>query len=52
VYMAPKLLGSQAKALFNLPLDTMAQAVDVDIKGISQVGNDWRIDATPKRPDN
>ena len=52
VYLAPKLLGSEAKALFNLPLETMAQAVDVDIKGISQVGNDWRIDATPKRPDN
>ena len=52
VYLAPKLMGSEAKALFNLPLETMAQAVDVDIKGISQVGNDWRIDATPKRPDN
>jgi len=52
VYLAPKLMGSEAKALFNLPLETMAQAVDVDIKGISQVGHDWRIDATPKRPDN
>lgn len=52
VYMAPKLLGSNAKALFNLPLDKMMQAFDVDIKGISQVGRDWRIDAAPKAPDN
>ena len=52
VYMAPKLLGSNAKALFNLPLDKMMQAFDVDIKGISQVGLDWRIDAAPKAPDN
>jgi len=52
VFMAPKLLGSKAKALFNLPLDKMAQAYDLDIKQISQIGCDWRIDATPKRPDN
>jgi diaminohydroxyphosphoribosylaminopyrimidine deaminase/5-amino-6-(5-phosphoribosylamino)uracil reductase len=52
VFMAPKLLGCKAKALFNLPLDTMAQAFDLDIKEISQVGRDWRIDATPKGPDN
>jgi diaminohydroxyphosphoribosylaminopyrimidine deaminase/5-amino-6-(5-phosphoribosylamino)uracil reductase len=48
VFMAPKLLGSKAKALFNLPLEKMAQAYDLDIKQISQVGCDWRIDATPK----
>lgn len=52
VFMAPKLLGCKAKALFNLPLDTMAQAFDLDIKEISQVGRDWRIDATPKGADN
>lgn len=52
LYMAPKLLGSKAKALFNLPLDKMAQAYDLDIKGIVQVGHDWRIDAAPKRPDS
>jgi len=52
VFMAPKLLGSKAKALFNLPLDKMAQAYDLDIKQISQIGCDWRIDATPKCPDN
>tara|TARA_B110000967_G_scaffold21269_1_gene19778 strand:+ start:1358 stop:2497 length:1140 start_codon:yes stop_codon:yes gene_type:complete len=52
VFMAPKLLGNKAKGLFNLPLEKMAQAHDLDIKQISQVGCDWRIDAAPKRPDN
>ena len=52
VYMAPKLLGSKAKALFNLPLDKMSQAYGLDIKHISQVGHDWRIDATPKSADS
>jgi diaminohydroxyphosphoribosylaminopyrimidine deaminase/5-amino-6-(5-phosphoribosylamino)uracil reductase len=50
--MAPKLLGSKAKALFNLPLDKMSQAYGLDIKHISQVGHDWRIDATPKSADS
>lgn len=49
VFMAPKLLGSKAKALFNLPLDKMSQAHGLDIKQITQVGYDWRIDATPKK---
>ena len=52
VFMAPKLLGNKAKGLFELPLDKMAQAYDLDIKQISQVGCDWRIDAAPKRPDS
>jgi diaminohydroxyphosphoribosylaminopyrimidine deaminase/5-amino-6-(5-phosphoribosylamino)uracil reductase len=52
VFMAPKLLGNKAKALFNLPFDVMAQAYELDIKEISQVGCDWRIDATPKGADN
>lgn len=52
VFMAPKLLGSKAKALFNLPFDVMAQAYELDIKEITQVGHDWRIDATPKGADN
>jgi diaminohydroxyphosphoribosylaminopyrimidine deaminase/5-amino-6-(5-phosphoribosylamino)uracil reductase len=51
VYMAPKLLGSNAKALFNLPLEQMAQAYHLEIQSISQVGHDWRIDATPKGAD-
>lgn len=43
VYMAPKLLGSDARPLFELPLLQMAQAVDLQISDISPVGDDWRI---------
>ncbi|TDQ39032.1 bifunctional diaminohydroxyphosphoribosylaminopyrimidine deaminase/5-amino-6-(5-phosphoribosylamino)uracil reductase RibD [Thiopseudomonas denitrificans] len=43
VYMAPKLLGSDARPLFDLPLLRMAQAVDLQIADIRAVGADWRI---------
>ncbi len=47
VYMAPTLLGSDARPLLQLPLDTMAQQQRIDIESISPVGKDWRIDARP-----
>jgi diaminohydroxyphosphoribosylaminopyrimidine deaminase/5-amino-6-(5-phosphoribosylamino)uracil reductase len=46
IYMAPVLMGDGARGLFHLPrLDTMAQRVQLDIKDIRAVGNDWRITA-------
>jgi len=47
MYMAPKLLGSNALPLFNLPLDTMSAALSLKIKDIRAVGRDWRITAVP-----
>lgn len=48
IYMAPTILGGDAKSLFNLPqLQTMKDKVNLDIKDIRSVGNDWRITATP-----
>jgi diaminohydroxyphosphoribosylaminopyrimidine deaminase/5-amino-6-(5-phosphoribosylamino)uracil reductase len=47
MYMAPKLLGSNALPLFALPLDTMSAALSLNIKDIRAVGRDWRITATP-----
>jgi diaminohydroxyphosphoribosylaminopyrimidine deaminase/5-amino-6-(5-phosphoribosylamino)uracil reductase len=47
VYMAPSLLGSSAKPLFELPLEKMKEQVRLDIRDIRAVGNDWRIDAVP-----
>ena len=47
MYMAPKLLGSNALPLFNLPLDTMSAALSLKIKNIRAVGRDWRITAAP-----
>lgn len=43
VYVAPKLLGSEARPLFDLPLVSMAQAMDLQIADIRAVGDDWRI---------
>jgi diaminohydroxyphosphoribosylaminopyrimidine deaminase/5-amino-6-(5-phosphoribosylamino)uracil reductase len=47
VYMAPKLLGSDALPLFALPLDKMSASLSLNIKDIRAVGRDWRITATP-----
>lgn len=47
IYMAPKLMGSLARPLFDLPFDTMSSALALKIKDIRAVGQDWRITATP-----
>ncbi|MGD8174856.1 bifunctional diaminohydroxyphosphoribosylaminopyrimidine deaminase/5-amino-6-(5-phosphoribosylamino)uracil reductase RibD [Marinimicrobium sp. ARAG 43.8] len=47
VYMAPKLLGSNARPLFQLPLDSMAAQLPLKIEDIRAVGHDWRITARP-----
>lgn len=47
IYMAPRLLGSNARPLLQLPFDSMAQAMDVQITDMRAVGNDWRISAHP-----
>lgn len=47
IYMAPKLLGSSARALFDLPLATMSSALPLKISDMRAVGTDWRITATP-----
>lgn len=48
VYMAAKLLGSQANPLFALPFSTMAQAIELNIQDIRAIGADWRITCTTK----
>lgn len=47
VYLAPKLLGSSARPLFDLPLNTMAAALPLKIRDMRAVGDDWRITAVP-----
>lgn len=47
IYMAPKLMGHNARGLFRLPgLDSMEQSIDLDISDMRAVGKDWRITAT------
>ena len=47
VYMAPKLLGSQGRPLFELPLDTMSAALALKVTDMRALGQDWRITAVP-----
>ena len=47
IYMAPKLLGSDAMPMAVLPFSAMSQALALEITDIRAVGNDWRITATP-----
>lgn len=47
IYMAPKLMGSEAKPLFELPLQRMSAQLPLTITDMRAVGNDWRITARP-----
>lgn len=47
IFMAPTLLGSDARPLLNWPLSEMAEQQRLDILSIVAVGDDWRIDAKP-----
>ena len=47
-YMAPVIMGANARGMFHLPLlDKMSQCVALDITDIRAVGHDWRITARP-----
>ncbi|BFM49878.1 bifunctional diaminohydroxyphosphoribosylaminopyrimidine deaminase/5-amino-6-(5-phosphoribosylamino)uracil reductase RibD [Marinomonas sp. THO17] len=43
LYMAPKLLGSVARPLFQLPLEEMAESIDLELQSVRQVGGDLRL---------
>ena len=47
VYVAAKLLGSDARPLFELPIQTMSGQLPLMIKDIRAVGDDWKITAIP-----
>jgi diaminohydroxyphosphoribosylaminopyrimidine deaminase/5-amino-6-(5-phosphoribosylamino)uracil reductase len=47
IYLAPHLMGSSARALFNLPqIARMHERVPLEIRDIRAVGRDWRIIAS------
>jgi len=48
IYMAPVLMGDNARGLFHLPaIEAMAQRKQLAIRDIRAVGTDWRITAVP-----
>jgi len=50
VYIAPHIMGSDARGLFDLPgIDNMADRIRLDIKDVRHIGEDLRITAVPAR---
>lgn len=47
IYMAPRLLGSNARPLLELPFDSMTEAMNVQVIDMRAIGRDWRISALP-----
>jgi diaminohydroxyphosphoribosylaminopyrimidine deaminase / 5-amino-6-(5-phosphoribosylamino)uracil reductase len=49
VYMAPHIMGANARGLFELPgLDRMQDRIDLEISDLRQLGKDIRITARPQ----
>jgi diaminohydroxyphosphoribosylaminopyrimidine deaminase / 5-amino-6-(5-phosphoribosylamino)uracil reductase len=48
VYVAPKLLGSDARPTAAMPLAALDQAIDATIRDITTVGGDLRLRLTPR----
>ena len=46
-YMAPKLMGSDARPLFRLPINTMDAHLAMSIRDMRRVGDDIRITLSP-----
>jgi diaminohydroxyphosphoribosylaminopyrimidine deaminase/5-amino-6-(5-phosphoribosylamino)uracil reductase len=47
VYVAPCLLGSEARPLLELPLATMAEKVPLALADMRRIGEDWRLTLEP-----
>jgi diaminohydroxyphosphoribosylaminopyrimidine deaminase/5-amino-6-(5-phosphoribosylamino)uracil reductase len=48
IYMAPSLMGSEARPLLDLPLQHMSDKVDLHIEDVRKVGQDWRFTVIPQ----
>ncbi len=49
IYLAPHLMGSNARALFNLPhITQMQERLNLTIRDIRAVGGDWRMIISPQ----
>lgn len=47
IFVAGKFMGSSARALLDLPLAQMSEALELKIVEMRAVGNDWRVIAIP-----
>jgi diaminohydroxyphosphoribosylaminopyrimidine deaminase / 5-amino-6-(5-phosphoribosylamino)uracil reductase len=51
-YVAPKLLGAGPAALLDAGVDTIADAIDLDVVEVAQVGSDLRLTALPRKTES
>ena len=47
IYAAPVLMGSSAQPLLDLPIDTMAGKISLEVVDVRRVGRDWRLTVIP-----
>lgn len=47
IYIAAKFMGSDARPLFEMPIQTMSGELPLSIRDIRAVGDDWRLTAIP-----
>lgn len=48
IFVAPVILGSSARPLLQLDIQSMSDKLEIDITDIRAVGQDWQITAKPK----
>jgi len=49
LYLAPHLMGSEARPLFKLPgMSTLADRVELELRDVRRIGSDLRLIVTPK----
>lgn len=48
VYLAPHLMGNNARALFNFGIEAMHDRIDIEIQDMRALGKDWRVTAMVK----
>ncbi|MCO4784318.1 bifunctional diaminohydroxyphosphoribosylaminopyrimidine deaminase/5-amino-6-(5-phosphoribosylamino)uracil reductase RibD [Marinomonas atlantica] len=48
IYMAPKLLGSEARPLVSLPLESMSDAVELHLLDMAKIGQDIKLVYQPQ----
>ena len=45
LYFAGKLLGSDGRPMFRMPIENMADSIELNIQDIRAIGKDWRLHA-------
>ena len=50
IYLAPTLMGDEARGMFRLPgLERLQDRIELEIKDVRAVGRDWRFIAKVRR---